>query len=425
MLTKREALGILARLSDLPLWLVGGVGLDYHLGCWTRDHHDIDLIAFSEDRVMIEAELRGRGFDLARDRGWIANWTSELSVAFEQRVDEVTGQLVVPDSSDGVIPGVYPGVPGNMDPRRWKTLDGVRFRVASAEDEWAFSVGFRAFRPGAPLRGPAHREMLESIIGDVDPLRPYVGHRLPLERTGEVRPRPFGGDVDLVALQRLASQRWPKGRHPGGLAWSVTTDQVHDLTLFEDGDELVGYSYREDGEEHTAETRPAHVMRRTATEDVPPPPAGYQVRGVREGELAARVEVHRAAWDPHHLPWNPAHRPTYAPDAQSGHSQGTYERVRRAWMYDPELDLVAEAADGSLAGSCITWLDPRTGAAEIEPLGVAPAHRRRGIAQALCHEATRRVARAGGRELIIHQWPNPAYPAPAGAYAKAGFEQLS
>ena len=36
----------------------------------------------------------------------------------------------------------------------------------------------------------------------------------------------------------------------------------------------------------------------------------------------------------------------------------------------------------------------------------------------------RRVAAAGGRELIIGQWPNPAYPAPAAAYAKAGFEVI-
>jgi ribosomal protein S18 acetylase RimI-like enzyme len=223
-------------------------------------------------------------------------------------------------------------------------------------------------------------------------------------------------------MQRLASIRWPGGRHPGGLAWSVLTNQVEDLTLVEDGDELVDFTWREDGEEHTSTTPSAGLMRRPATIDVPSPPAGYQVRAVREDELGQRVEAHRAAWNPHALPWPVGHRPSYPPDATSGHDLETYRRVRGAWMYDRSLDLVVVAPDGSFAGCSIVWLDPRTGVAEIEPLGVVPAHRRRGVAQALCHEAMRRVAEAGGRELVISQWPNPAYPAPAGAYARAGFE---
>lgn len=245
--------------------------------------------------------------------------------------------------------------------------------------------------------------------------------------TGPVprRSRPFAGDADLVAMQRLASSQWPQGRHPGGLAWSVATNQVDDLTLVEEGDELVDFTWREDGAELSSTTAMKRMMRRQATDDVPPPPEGYHVRGVRDDELDARVEVHRAAWNPHELPWHPDHRPATRPDARSGHNREIYDRVRTCWMYDPDLDLVAIASDGSLAGCCIVWLDPRTGVAEIEPLGVVADHRRRGLAQALCHEATRRVAAAGGRELIINQGPNPAYPAPAGAYAKAGFETRS
>ena len=424
MLSKREVFETLRRLSDLPLWVAGGVAVDFHVGQWTRDHYDIDLVAFVEDREVLEGELCSRGFELTRDRGWITNWTGGMSLAFEERVDDVTGNIVVHDGTDGVIPGIYPGVPGNLDSTRWKTLEGVRFRVASAEDEWVYTMGFRAFRPGAPLRDPQDRQLLETQIENLDALRARIGLRLPLARSGQIRQRPFAGDIDLVAMQRLASTRWPQGRHPGGLAWSVTTDQVEGLTLFEDGDDLIAFTWREDGMEHTATTPLRHLMRRLATQDVPPPPAGYQVRPVRADETAARVEVHRSSWNPQELPWHPEHRPSYPPDARSGHSLDMYQRVRRAWMYDPAFDLVAVASDGSLAGSCITWLDPRTGVAEIEPLGVVPAHRHRGIAQALCHEATRRVAAAGGRELIIGQWPNPAYPAPAAAYAKAGFEVI-
>lgn len=415
MLDKQTALSVLGSLADLPVWLAGGIALDFHLGRWTRDHHDVDLVAFAEDRARLSGELRARGFELTRDRGWITNWTSNVSLAFEERVDDVTGNLVVRDFADGVIPGIYPGVPGNLDPSRVLTLEGVSFRVASAEDEWVYTMGFRAFRPGASLRGPEHRRLLETVIPNVDGLRAHIGMRLPLARAGTTRPRPFASDVDLVAMQRLASLKWPSGRHPGGLAWSVTTDQVEDLTLIEDGDELVDFAYREDGTEQTSTTPLDRFMTRAATGDVPPPPAGYHVRGVRDEDLVARVEVHRAAWNPHELPWHPDHRPAYPPDARSSHTIEMYQRVRNAWMYDPELDLVAVAPDGSFAGCCIAWLDPRTGAAEIEPLGVTPQHRRRGVAQALCHEATRRVAEAGGQQLIISQWPNPRYPAPAGA----------
>lgn len=439
MLSKPEVLDTVRRLSDLPLWLVGGVAADFHVDRWTRDHGDIDLVAFAEDRRPLEAALRSRGFALERDRGWITNWTRRVSLAFEERVDAVTGNIVVRDARDGVIPGIYPEPPGNLDPSRWRELEGVRFRVASAESDWVYTMGFRAFRPGAPVRERTGLRLLESIISDVDVLRPWIGGRLPLTRAGRVEARPFSGDADLVAMQRLVSVLWPEGRHPGGLAWSVTTDQLDELVLYEDGDELVGFVGHEDGVpliaavpealDHIAATAgiervqgTGRLMRRGATADVPPAPNGHSVRSVREDEVDARVQVHRESWNPHDLPWHRDHKPSYAKDARSGHSREIYDRVRRAWMYDPFLDLVAVASDGTLAGSCIVWFDPRTATAEIEPLGVVPAHRRRGIAGALCHEATRRVAELGGRELFISQQPNESYPAPAGAYARAGFE---
>ena len=119
--------------------------------------------------------------------GWITNWTGAMSLAFEERVDDVTGNIVVHDGTDGVIPGIYPGVPGNLDSTRWKTLEGVRFRVASAEDEWVYTMGFRAFRPGAPLRDPLDRQLLETQIENLDALRARIGLRLPLARSGQIR----------------------------------------------------------------------------------------------------------------------------------------------------------------------------------------------------------------------------------------------
>jgi predicted N-acetyltransferase YhbS len=492
MLTKEEALTSLRPLMDLPapVWLVGGLAADFHAGRWTRDHHDIDLVAFEEDRSRLSEELARVGFTRTDDRGWITNWTrsgrdiGEVSIAFEDRVDPVTGRLVIrrEHAADGVVPGIYLEVPGNLDPSRWRTVEGVSARVASAEAEWVFTKGFRAFRPSSRLRASAQHNLrlLEEVLSDDERRRLLgcIGRRLPLDDyrpSGRIRQRTFAGHRDLVAMQRLASGLWPIGLHAGGLAWCVATDQFGDeIALFEDGDELVGFAGTDPPGQLVAQVdpdrpdaasaivdwftaragpgelrvdvidddrtlrgaveaagfgrlgddRPIWQMRRAATTEAPPPPHGYMVRSPRPDETAERVAVHRAAWSPHALPWHPEHRPSYPPGAQSGHSQAIYERVRAAWLYDPDLDLVALAPDGSFAGCCIVWLDPATGVAEIEPLGVGPEHRRRGVAGALCHEALRRVANAGGREIVINSGPNIAYPAPGGAYAKAGFRAV-
>jgi len=124
VMDEAAVLDVLRRLDGLPLWLAGGVAIDFHVGRWTRDHHDIDLVAFADDRATITAALLARGFEPQRDRGWITNWTGGMSIAFEDRVDATTGNLVVRDASDGVVPGIYPGVPGNLDPDRWRSLGG-------------------------------------------------------------------------------------------------------------------------------------------------------------------------------------------------------------------------------------------------------------------------------------------------------------
>jgi GNAT superfamily N-acetyltransferase len=171
------------------------------------------------------------------------------------------------------------------------------------------------------------------------------------------------------------------------------------------------------------DARPVYHMRRKAGSDAPPV-WGYTIRSVNPVECSARVAVHQAAWEPSSLPWHPDHRPPIAPGATSSFTEVAYERVQQTWLYDIAFDLVAVAPDGRFAACCIAWFDPTTGTAEIEPLGVIPGHRRQGLAGALCHEVCVRVAAAGGREVFINTGPNIAYPAPASAYAKAGFETV-
>ena len=277
--------------------------------------------------------------------------------------------------------------------------------------------------------------------------------------------------ADLDSCERLASRLWPLGLHPGGLAWMIA-DTDKDIAVVCDGDDLVGYGVCEDpgilwvqadpSRADVAEAlvgwfvdvaddrelsvdvvdgndvvknaltqhrfirqedrRPVYLMRREA--GAPRTSAcDYLVRSVRSDVLAERVEVHRRAWKPSTLPWADG-RSLADPTATSTFTMRRYEAVRGTRLYDEELDLVAVAPDGSFAGCCIAWFDPVIGVAEIEPLGVDPAHRNRGVAGALCDEAVARVGDRGGREVIIHSGPNEAYPAPPGAYAKAGFEPV-
>ena len=151
-------------------------------------------------------------------------------------------------------------------------------------------------------------------------------------------------------------------------------------------------------------------------------PDGYRIRSVRAGEEDARVEVHRRAWRPATLPWPGDPPPSVTAETTSRFTAALYAQVQATWLYDPAFDLVVEAPDGSLAACCIAWLDQATGCAEIEPVGVVPEHRRRGLASAMCWQVIKQVKAAGGRQVYINIAPNPAYPAPAQTYLAAGFD---
>jgi ribosomal protein S18 acetylase RimI-like enzyme len=151
----------------------------------------------------------------------------------------------------------------------------------------------------------------------------------------------------------------------------------------------------------------------------------YSIRPARAAEIAARVEVHRAAWKPSSIPYIDG-RPV-DPDAESSFTLVAYESVRGAWLYDGSLDLVAVADDGHngpFGACCIAWFDPATGVGEIEPLGVAPEHRRRGLAIALCLEVAHAVDERGGTHVFINAQPELGYVASSSAYLAAGFEQV-
>jgi ribosomal protein S18 acetylase RimI-like enzyme len=285
--------------------------------------------------------------------------------------------------------------------------------------------------------------------------------------------REIEGHGDTERMQRFARRLWPCGLHPGGLGWAAAIGQLAQrVAVVEDG-EIFGWAGVNPGElvlhvdpahPETAamlvewstsiadagdilldvmegdsvvldavvsaglrpapDSEPVIGMFRPADADLPKLQPGYRVRAVADGEWGPRVEAHRRSWRPVDLPWAPESRPEIDPEATSSFTAAKYEEVRRTWLYDLDLDLVVEAPDGELVGCCIVWWDPELGCAEIEPLGVAAEHRRRGLASALCHEASERIAERRGHTLFINVGPRADYPAPAATYLSAGFEAV-
>lgn len=241
----------------------------------------------------------------------------------------------------------------------------------------------------------------------------------------------------MARMQRLASELWrrlgPRSSiHIGDLPWrmyqhlnKLDEDRVE---VWLDGDEAIAWGWLDDGEldfeihpDHMAIAREVlgwadarsvltleiHAESVRALEDagyrasqedwyehmvrslqsVPEPlvPQGYQVRSVAgDADLDRRVEVHRAAWAPSRV----------VPES--------YRAVMQAFPYRPELDCVVVAPDGSFAASCLCWIDVENRAGLLEPVGTHPAHRRKGLASAVCIAGLRALERSGADTAVVY-----------------------
>lgn len=144
-------------------------------------------------------------------------------------------------------------------------------------------------------------------------------------------------------------------------------------------------------------------------------PDGYLIRRVRRDELADRVEVHRRCWDPARIK-QLLNLPLTGDERGSGYSIDKHLAVIGTRAYREELDLVVEAADGSLAAYGLGWLDPRSGSILFEPVGTVPEHAGRGLARAVCAEILRVARDLGATQAVVGARGDDAYPAPRGLY---------
>jgi ribosomal protein S18 acetylase RimI-like enzyme len=142
-------------------------------------------------------------------------------------------------------------------------------------------------------------------------------------------------------------------------------------------------------------------------------PAGYHIRPLASSELGDYLALARQLF-PHasRLPL----------------SEGRRRALMADPAYTPGLDLVAESADGALVGFCHSALRPdereRLGrrAGWIELLGVAPDHRRAGLARALLRAGLLTLADYGADSALLTMRADNAYA--SALYAAEGFTPL-
>jgi hypothetical protein len=167
---------ILATLRELnahitqPLWLFGGVAVDFLVGRWTRPHGDIDLNTFAEFRADLTRELHQIGYHTT-DSGWLTHWYQAgsdrfVEIAFLERDRNGIPTLYIRPGDPVGVPGVYPLLPDQFNLERFAELEGVRFRVSSPAGEWlarAGSMDVIGHRPRAP-KLDYDQSLLETLI---------------------------------------------------------------------------------------------------------------------------------------------------------------------------------------------------------------------------------------------------------------------
>jgi GNAT superfamily N-acetyltransferase len=217
--------------------------------------------------------------------------------------------------------------------------------------------------------------------------------------------------ADLPAEHRRAIAAelvaWIAERVASCTSLAAAEAPTHLMTHVPDADHAFGEDLRALG--FTPADEPSFSHWATTLDTAPASPVlppGYAIRHVRgEGELPARVEVHRAAFHP---------------------SRMTIEKYRRLIEMDHyafERDLVVEAPDGSLAAFTMVWWDPVARVGEFEPVGTHPDHRAKGLARAVNLAGLHLLRQLGARDALVFSRTTNA--ASEALYASAGFQRAT
>ena len=228
---------------------------------------------------------------------------------------------------------------------------------------------------GSPTAGDVTWWLLQHPAGDQSPKRVVL-----FEEDGELvawavlwlpATLTYGGDAHDAVLD------WFEAEAEGDGPLSVASLEGEPETRAP----LEARGYRVDEEEGWLHHMVADLEREPAA---PVLPAGYELASVTPELLPSRVEAHRSAFHPSRV------------------SVESYRAVASAPPYRAELDVVAVAPDGTVASYALAWLDAANRLGELEPVGTHEAHRRRGLARAVCTEALRRLREAAADTCLVY-----------------------
>jgi len=226
----------------------------------------------------------------------------------------------------------------------------------------------------------------------------------------------YNDEPEAIALAQLwftgdllVGVAWPKDdqvdllTHPhhrdieaGMMSWA---ERARRARADAGGEALPLRTWTYDGDAPRTALLQAHGYTRTATHfryhsrllDTPVPvsplPPEYTLRPVTgTADIEPRVAVHRAAFAPSRM------------------SAARYHRLMGAPTYRADLDLIVVAPDGTFAAFCIVWFDVANRLGVFEPVGTHPAHRRRGLGQAILYEGLRRLRQLGARTAFVNSY---------------------
>lgn len=152
--------------------------------------------------------------------------------------------------------------------------------------------------------------------------------------------------------------------------------------------------------------------------------AGYLIATAEDAGESARVEAHRLAWAPQRIKRMLGLAVT-GDEPPSSFTVDKYRAMKSVSIYQPELDLVVLASDGSPAAYALGWLDPGSGSVLFEPVGTAPEHARRGLSQAACLAVMSAARELGASVAAVRPRGDDAYAAPRRLYESIGFTTLT
>ncbi len=180
------------------------------------------------------------------------------------------------------------------------------------------------------------------------------------------------------ALQRLKE----RARQQGESQYEVREEAA------DDDPETVSFLEREG---YTRQEMYYHLYHRPLIEPVPAPvlPTGFTIRPiVGEAEAAMRAALQRDA---------------FHPKGSKTYEEGTLRQlaVMKMPQYDPQLDLMVMAPDGTPAAGCICWVDPMNRVGLFEPVGTRPQFRRQGLATALMLGGLQRLHERGMQAALV------------------------